>query len=297
MTRTGTDWIDGGMTLDDQARQEPALESEFERHSAIDREVRALRPIYAGEIVALKRRGARRQTLRRLGLAFAAGGTALVLGVFLTGWRNLAPEPGATLIQAMADGSRIFLDAGSSLDIPLAPWRREARLIKGDALFDIVHDTNHPFVVHAAGSRLTDLGTRFLVQSNDKTINLAVFEGKVEIASATGHKLALAVGQAVRAGTDGIAALPMPDEAEATAWRQGRLVFRDTPLDQVAARLSRYRAQPVVMGSPSLARLKVNGSFRLDDLDGALRTLEKALPVRVHDKDGVAVLEPSSRRH
>lgn len=124
---------------------------------------------------------------------------------------------------------------------------------------------------------------------------MAVFEGKVEIGSRTGHHMVLVPGQAARASAQGIANLAMPDEGEATAWRQGRLVFRDTPLDQVALRLSRYRQQPVILGAANLSGLKVSGSFRLDDTEGALKALEVALPVRISDRNGTAMIEPLPR--
>lgn len=291
MTSTRRTGIDSAMTFAPPTPRAPS------QGDGLDGLLQALRPAYADEIASIKRKGVRQRRLSWLGRGAASGLAIMALVVLVTGWRSIEPDHHATLTHSLADGSSIFLDAGSAVEIPLIPWKREARLIRGDALFDIVHDQGNPFVVHAARSRLSDLGTRFLVQSEGEAVKVAVFEGKVEVTSQTGHKLALSAGQAAAAGEKGVVVLSMPDESESTAWRQGRLLFRETPLDQVAAKLSRYRAQPVVVGTPALARLKVNGSFRLDDLDGALRALEQALPVRVQDKGGVAVLEPTSRRH
>lgn len=268
---------------------------EIERLSAIAKEAGSLRQAYAGEIEALKRRGAKRRAARR------TGGSALVLVLAMAGaiaafgWRGVEAVAGKPVTFEFLDGSLVHLDAGGVLEVPIAPWRRQARLIEGDAVFDIVHDPSRSFAVHTPVSTLTDLGTRFLVRANQSEVEVAVFAGKVEIGSRTGHHLVLAPGQAARASAQGIANLAMPDESEATAWHQGRLIFRDAPLDQVASRLSRYRPQPVILGAASLGAMKVSGSFRLDDTDGVLRALEVALPVRISHRNGTAMIEPSPR--
>ncbi|WP_161539721.1 FecR family protein [Paramagnetospirillum kuznetsovii] len=246
-----------------------------------------LRSVYAGEINALKRRGRRRRALR-LGGLLAIGGcvaVAALLGQF--GWREVAAGKTAPTILALGDGSRIHLDAGGVVEIPLAPWRREARLLKGDAVFDVIHDDAHPFVVRSGTATVTDLGTRFLVRAGRESIGVAVFEGRVEIVSAMLPAM-LDAGHAAEISKDGIVPAAMPDEAEATAWRNGRIVFRNTPLSVVAERLSRYRPEPVRVATPTIADLKVSGSFRIDDPEGVLQTLERALPIRVR-RDGAAV--------
>lgn len=279
-----------GASSDDQE-----IDREIKRLAAIAKEAGGLRQAYADEIETLKRRGARQRVLRRTGGGVLVLVLAVAGAVAAFGWRSVETAAGKPATYEFLDGSRVHLDAGGTLEVPIAPWRRHARLIEGDAVFDIVHNPSRSFAVHTPVSTLTDLGTRFLVRANRSEVEVAVFEGKVEIGSQTGHHMVLAPGQAARAGAQGIANFPMPDESEATAWRQGRLIFRDTPLDQVAVRLSRYRRQPVMLGSASLATLKVSGSFRLDDTEGVLRALEVALPVRVSHRGGTATIEPFPR--
>lgn len=286
----------GSPVISEASSDDREIEREIERLSAIAKEAGGLRQAYAGEIDALKRRGARRRAVRR------TGGGALVLALAVAGaiaafgWRSVEAVAGKPVTFDFLDGSRVHLDAGGALEVPIAPWRRQARLLAGDAVFDIVHDPSRSFAVHTPVSTLTDLGTRFLVRANRNEVEVAVFEGKVEIGSRTGHHMVLVTGRAARANAQGIANLSMPDEGEAAAWRLGRLVFRDTPLDQVALRLSRYRQQPVILGAASLSGLKVSGSFRLDDTEGVLRALEVALPVRISDRNGTAMIEPLPRK-
>ena len=255
-----------------------------------------LRPVYADEIEGLKRRGQRRRALRRWGAVAVAGLLCLGLGGVSFGWREVEAGRFTPRSVPLADGSRIDLDANALVRLPLAPWRHEVRLIRGDAVFDIVHDDSRPFVVQVGKATLTDLGTRFLVQplSSDKAL-VAVFDGRVQVAASGGQDTVLDAGQAAIAAEGSITPTTMLSEGEATAWRQGRLVFRDKPLAEVAAILSRYRPEPVEVASPMIAGLKINGVFHLDDLDGGLRLLERALPVDIHRRGERVVLAARDR--
>lgn len=257
---------------------------------AITRANADLRRHYAAEIAVLKRRAMRRKSMRRWAGSALACGLVLALGFAAFGWRRTEAPPTAPYAMALADGSHIHLDAGAIIARPIAPWRHEVRLLRGDAIFDIVHDATRPFVVHTGTATLTDLGTRFLVRTTPEGVAIAVYEGKVEVSNTSRHAMVLSAGQAANATGTGIAHMPAPDEDLATAWRQGRLIFRGAALAQVAEQLSHYRAEPIEIDGTDLAALKVNGTFRLDDIDNALTTLEQALPIRVHHEEGRTVL-------
>lgn len=263
---------------------------------AIALAARQLRPVYAGEIEGLKRRGQRRRALRRWGAVTVAGLLCLGLSGVSFGWREVEAGRFTPRTVSLADGGRIDLDAGASVRLPLAPWRHEARLIRGDAVFDIVHDDTRSFVVQVGKATLTDLGTRFLVQplTSDQAL-VAVFDGRVQVSAPGGLTKVLDAGQAAIATGSAITPTTMPTEGEATGWRQGRLVFRDKPLAEVAAILSRYRPEPVDVASPAIAGLKINGVFHLEDLDGGLRLLERALPVDVRRRGERVVLSARDR--
>lgn len=196
----------------------------------------------------------------------------------------------------LGDGSRIDLDAGTVVKIPRQPWAHSITLVKGDAVFDVVHDESRPFTVHTPITTITDVGTRFLVRSRPDSSTVAVFEGEVAVTPPQGPAQRLTAQQAVEVRSSGATKTlaPMSERSE-TAWRQGRIVFKDTPLSEVAARLSRYSSRPVLMGTPTLASLKVSGSFAIDNGDDALGALEQVLPIRARRLDDRIVLEPMGR--
>lgn len=239
-----------------------------------------LRRHYAGEIETLKRSGRRRRIVRRLALVAIAGVLALAGGGVSGGWHAIEAPANRPLRVELSDGSIIHLDAAARIERPIWPWKRSARLLAGTALFDIRHDDHTPFLVESGGATMTDLGTRFLVRMASDGPLVAVFEGTVEL-RANGQVLELPAGKAGQAGGGGPVMAPMPDEAAATGWSQGRLVFRATPLTEVAEALGRYGDVPILLDKPELAQIRVSGSFRLDDANAALAMLEQGLPLAV----------------
>ncbi|MGE4338703.1 MAG: FecR domain-containing protein, partial [Pigmentiphaga sp.] len=72
-----------------------------------------------------------------------------------------------------------------------------------------------------------------------------------------------------------------------------RLMFRDTPLSQVASELNRYLPQPVQLTDPGLGRLRVSGTLSIDAPEAALDILPLIAPIVViRGLDGHAMLAP-----
>lgn len=271
---------------------DPTRHHELAEWNRLAAEVESLAPLYAGEMRSLTWR-------RRLPLRAAAACCALLaLGIVATVERGVTADRGRPETVALWDGTRIHLDAGAAASVPYAPWGRSARLERGGALFDVPHDEDNPFTVRVGQAEIRDVGTRFLVELRDGETRVAVFEGAVEVTAAPGAAvLPLAAGEAARVSSDGGASRTPPvDEAAATAWRRGRIVFDATPLSEVAARLSRYGGGRVEVGSPDIAGLRLSGWFDLDDRDRLLRAVEMSLPVRVERSGDTAILLPAGRR-
>lgn len=268
--------------------------SELQR---LDADLDALRDHYAAEVSTLAR-PARGSAVRwAQGLA-AACVAALSLTLLSTGTRTVAASGGVPVSLTLWDGSRLHLDAGATVAIPYAPWSRRVALNGGDALFEVVHDDWRPFSVTVGPVEIRDLGTRFLVRAGKENVRVAVYEGAVEIDPGTGAPpRGLAATQAMAVSADGsMRAEPLPDEAQVTAWRRGRLVFDNTPLAEVAERLSRYWGDKVVVGSPAIASLRVTGAFELNNRAGLLRALELTLPVAIRKSGNEIVLVPAPPR-
>lgn len=230
-------------------------------------------------------RAARR---RRLAIAASFVG-ALVVAMslwFLRGHastQRYATAHGEQRSVTLADGSRVVLNTDTVLDVRLDARVRNVRLVKGQALFDVVHDASYPFVVHANGNTISDLGTRFDVDDAGRQTTVTVLEGLVNVER--GRRVAqLGRGQQLVAG-DRVWRRATADLATAASWSRGQLAFSATPLAQAIASANRYTEEQLVIADPRLESIKVSGEFRIGNTQAFLRALESAFPIRVEQSD------------
>ena len=77
-----------------------------------------------------------------------------------------------------------------------------------------------------------------------------------------------------------VRSLALDEAQQLLDWRDGLLVFRDTPLTDVAREFNRYNARKLVIADDTTGALRIGGSFRWDNQDGFVRLLEAGFPVR-----------------
>jgi transmembrane sensor len=229
----------------------------------------------------------RRQTVKSL-LVLVSGGwlgwsawKESALPLSLARWTaDLSTGTGETRETRLSDGSRVWLNALSALNVRFDTAQRLLLLQAGEVLIDTAKDTSRPLLVQTVEGRMRALGTRFSVRQEDRRTLLNVYEGAVEVRTAQGQVQVAEAAQQLSFSQDHI---PPPSVASASreAWRRSLLLADNLPLGQLLEELSRYR--PGHLGcDPAVAGLPVMGSFPLKDTDQALRLLEAALPVRVH---------------
>ena len=84
----------------------------------------------------------------------------------------------------LADGSRVDLNARSSIRIQLRDTRREIELLRGQAIFYVAKDFQRPFVVRAAATQIRAVGTSFDVNRGSSGTTVTVLEGRVAVSPA-----------------------------------------------------------------------------------------------------------------
>jgi transmembrane sensor len=201
---------------------------------------------------------------------------------------NLATPVALRRTLALADGSRVELNAQTSLQIDIDQQGRRVRLASGEAFFAVHQDASRPFVVETPAGSVRVTGTQFDVRSDaSSAFEVTVTEGSVRAypAAAGGRPiapLALTVGQQLSVGPDGAAvrALSSAGLDNVLAWRQGQIVFDDVPLRDALARFARYHGRGIT-ATPAAGEQRVGGRYSLDDLEGFFALLEQALPVHV----------------
>ena len=128
-------------------------------------------------------------------------------------------------------------------------------------------------------------GTIFNIShSSADSFAVVLLEGAVEatpLADGTVRRLVPGDELLVSAGRTVTRRLSADEMADAVAWREGKIVFHDTPLGQAMERFSRHHDRQVTI-APDAQDLALGGRFGLDDFDAFLKDLEVALPVVVH---------------
>lgn len=231
-------------------------------------------------------RSSRRQTLKTL--LVLCGGSALAWGSWrntalprlVGGWSaDYATTSGETRDALLADGSHVWLNALSALDVRFDATQRLLLLRFGEVLIDTAKDASRPFLVDTEHGRMQALGTRFSVLQGDDHTQLNVFEGRVQVTTQDRHVRIIDAGQQASFTRDGFKPTAAASPAR-EAWSRGVLLADNLPLGQLIAELDRYR--PGHLGcDPAVAQLPVMGSFPLKDSDHALYLLQAALPIRV----------------
>jgi Fe2+-dicitrate sensor, membrane component len=176
-------------------------------------------------------------------IAYKGSSTELV-------YNTLINPRGSRIIDiTLADGSRIWLNAGSSITYPIAFIGHERQVeIKGEVYFEVAHNPSIPFKVavraqpgRPGGSHVEVLGTHFNINAYDdeSDVRVTLLEGSVRVSSE--KVVVLHPGeQAVLAANASITVDRSPDIQQVMAWKNGLFSFKGSDLYTVMRRLSRW---------------------------------------------------------
>ena len=188
----------------------------------------------------------------------------------------------------LADGSLVTLNTSSSLEIRIAKDRRTVRLLAGEALFKVAHDSARPFEVAAGNATVRAIGTQFDVDRRTTSTTVTVVEGRVAVFTANDRTQSGggAAKQPLEAGEQ-LTLVPhgerrvRTDVATAIAWTQRKLVFEHRQLGDVANEFNRYNRQVIDIQSAELRKQEVTGVFQANDPGSFLAFLSRIPGVRV----------------
>lgn len=240
-----------------------------------------------------------------------------VVGAGWTGWESwrslptfeqaFATERGQQIVATLPDdptrGSTVQLDTATRLEARLFRGRREVHLQEGQALFSVHADKRRPFHVWAGNLHITVVGTRFSVRHTTSGLEagqtvVSVEEGHVRVvrtardaegrdsdathAGTNDAPVELVAGQMLVGDDSGrIGPVTRVSPGAIAPWRAGRISFDNTPLAQALAEFERYRRTGLVIKDPAVARLRVGGSYRVQQFGSFVDALPLMLPVRL----------------
>ena len=192
-----------------------------------------------------------------------------------------ATAHGQQRTQALPDGSRIDMNASTEVVVRYEAERRTVDLVTGEATFEVTSNPDQPFIVDAGRVRVRVTGTVFNVRREQERVSVAVQSGSVAVTAGQWwrpERVLLTAGMVTQSRPDLPLSANRTDVAALTAWRQGKVVFRDQPLEDVVREMNRYVSPPIRLIDSRLRRLQVAGVFNIHDADGFLQALQHQLP-------------------
>ena len=225
----------------------------------------------------------------------------------------------------LPDGSIITLNTDSAVDVIYTRHERLIQLTKGEAHFAVARNKDRPFIVGVGNVAVRAFGTAFNIRLKPEQIEVVVTEGLVRVDDiAKGHTLlppnvilptaneepVLAAGECLTVPIPSaaktslslttsslppepshLATIPAVELSQRLAWREQRLVFEPTALQDVVAEFNRYTRRQLRVDSAATGQVLVGGTFKVDDLETFLRLLETNFNVMADRKGEVIVLK------
>ena len=159
-----------------------------------------------------------------------------------TSFHTLTTPRGGQYQLRLADGTKVWLNASSSITYPISFSKTERRVsVRGEVYFDVSKDDSKPFVVESHRQKVKVLGTQFNISAydDDPAITTTLIEGSVEVSHATTQEiLILKPGQ--QAAAEDHLTVHEVNLHTSTAWKDGDFVFDKENLGSVLRKVARW---------------------------------------------------------
>lgn len=251
-----------------------------------------------------RRANKRRWTRPPSALRYWVGACAAVLLVAVASLFFVLSDPvlvlktgiGERRVAMLEDGSRVSLDADSTVEVRLRDNRRELKLVSGRAMFEVAKDPLRPFAVTAGNRIVVATGTAFSVEMLNRHVHVLLYEGHVAVLDSNrstptqirvrnglvpaGQMLTPGRELVVGEGDGGLATLAATDPARSLSWETGQLSFDDEPLAAAVERMNRYSKVKLAIDDPAIGAIRVNGVYTAGDVDAFVEGVTALNPVR-----------------
>jgi ferric-dicitrate binding protein FerR (iron transport regulator) len=202
----------------------------------------------------------------------------------------------------LSDGTLVSLNSGSRLVFPVgfSGATRHVELT-GEAFFEVTPNPERPFIVKASEINVRVLGTSFNLQAypGSGEINTTLIHGKVVLETESGGKTEkLAELNPSERAIFHLSAKTMAVSKEESvdkyiAWKDGKLVFYNDPIEKVAEKLGNWYNVTVKINRDELKRYRFTATFRDEPIEQVLELLCKSSPIKYQIKRAVRLADDS----
>lgn len=188
----------------------------------------------------------------------------------------------------LPDGSKVWLNAESTLKFKV-PFDQKIRdvCLSGEAFFDVKKNPNIPFIVRTGDLNVRVTGTKFNYRAfeNENNIEIVLAEGSVSlniVGEKCGNEVIMKPSErAVFDKTLKLTKVTNEKIEKYIAWHDGKLVFDETPMPEVAAQIERWFGVNVVIEDSKINNYRITTTFETESLHQVLELLRLSSPIEI----------------
>lgn len=184
----------------------------------------------------------------------------------------------------LPDGTKVYLNSDSKITYP-SRFEKGSRKVKlkGEALFEVAHDKENPFIISVNDLKVKVLGTSFNLNAYDhKSIVTTLLEGSVELISRKPNTEVVRLKPGFKASYDVDTKKISVGKAnlrQACAWRDGTIIFMNTPMSNIETVLERWFDVNITISDPKVYNYSFTATFENRNLIETLSLLKSTSPI------------------
>lgn len=195
-------------------------------------------------------------------------------------------------VDTLSDGSLLTINKNTQLSFPgkFTDSQRQVFLTRGEAFFNIKHQANRPFIVHAGNATIQVLGTTFNVKHKNGSVEVIVESGMVAVKKGE-RTVLLKPGEkgVIQPNSPVITKETNPDKLY-TYYRSHEFVADNTPLWRMVEVLNDAYDTQIVIGRKELREMPLNTTFKNESLDEVLKVISKTFSLKVERRKQQIIL-------
>ena len=206
-------------------------------------------------------------------------------------------NPGVVSAFDLPDGSKVWLNAGSSLKYP-TQFNDKQRVVsmQGEAYFEVAKDPSKPFQVEMNGASITVLGTHFNVKADAESddITATLVEGSIRFEGAKQNIVMTPNQQLTFNRSTNKVDVKEIDTDTFTAWKDGLLKYKSIPFVELIKELQSAYKVEIQIDSQELKNpaVTVSGTFSQEQsIEQILKVISRSLPIRWHNSERVYYIQ------
>ncbi len=164
-------------------------------------------------------------------------------------YNTIFTPQGGTYAVTLSDGTRVWLNTGTSLRYPTA-FTGASRTVelKGEAYFEVASDAARPFSVVGGGQTIRVLGTHFNINAydNEPAIRTTLLQGSVKVVQGDRELLLRPGEQSLSTSAGALRVKKDIDTAAVMAWKNGMFQFDEADIGTVMRQIARWYNVEVV---------------------------------------------------